>query len=194
MMLLLIAGLLLFLGVHSVGYAAPSWRAAAVARLGANGWKALYSVLALVGLLLIIQGYGAARADTQLLYAPPVWTRHLASLLTLPAFVLLVATYIPGTWLKARFGHPMLLGTKLWALAHLLANGMLHDVVLFGSVLSWAIWGYIVCRRRDRAAGVVRTSAEAARDALAVAIGIGAWAGFAMYLHGRWIGVAPFGG
>lgn len=192
-MLTLIAGLWLFLGVHSLGYAAPTLRAAGIARLGSGGWKATYALLSLLGFALIVHGYVEARADTMLLYAPPVWTRHLAALLTLPAFVLLVAAYLPGTWMKARFGHPMLLGTKLWALAHLLANGMLHDVLLFGAFLGWSVWGYIVCRRRDRLGGVVRQSAGWIRDLAAVAIGAALWAGFALYLHGRWIGVAPFG-
>lgn len=192
-MLTLIAGLWLFLGVHSLGYAAPTLRAAGIARLGSGGWKATHALLSLLGFALIVHGYVEARADTMLLYAPPVWTRHLAALLTLPAFVLLVAAYLPGTWMKARFGHPMLLGTKLWALAHLLANGMLHDVLLFGAFLGWSIWGYIVCRRRDRLGGVIRPSADWTRDLATVVIGAALWAGFALYLHGRWIGVAPFG-
>lgn len=192
-MLLLILGLCLFLGVHTLGYAAPTLREAGIARMGIRGWKGLYALLSLAGFVLIVKGYVAARGDTTLLYAPPVWTRHLASLLTLPAFVLLAAAYLPGTWLKARFGHPMLLATKLWALAHLLANGMLHDLLLFGSFLAWAVVGDLVSRRRDRAAGIHRSHAGWSRDALAIGIGIAAWAGFALYLHGRLIGVAPFG-
>lgn len=192
-MLTLIAGLWLFLGVHTLGYVTPRLRAAGIAKLGSGGWKAIYALLSLLGIVLIVQGYGAARAETVLLYAPPVWTRHLAALLTLPAFVLLVAAYLPGTWMKARFGHPMLLGTKLWALAHLLANGMLHDVLLFGSFLAWSVYGYIICRRRDRLAGNVRIAAGWPRDVTAVVIGTALWAGFALHLHGRWIGVAPFG-
>lgn len=192
-MLLLIFGLCLFLGVHTLGYAAPAARRAAIARLGTSSWKVLYTLLSIAGFLLIIKGYATARGDTLLLYTPPVWTRHLAALLTLPAFVLLAAAYVPGTWLKARFGHPMLLATKLWALAHLLANGMLHDLLLFGSFLAWAVAGYIVSRRRDRATGIHRSHVGWSRDALAFAIGLAAWAGFAMSLHGRLIGVAPFG-
>ncbi|MCU0754151.1 MAG: NnrU family protein [Xanthomonadales bacterium] len=192
-MLTLIAGLWLFLGVHSLGYAAPRLRAAGIAKLGSTGWKAAYALLSLLGFVLIVHGYVEARGDTQVLYAPPVWTRHLASLLTLPAFVLLVAAYLPGTWMKARFGHPMLLGTKLWALAHLLANGMLHDVLLFGGFLGWSVYGYIICRRRDRAIGIVRNAVGWPRDLAAAVIGIALWAGFALHLHARWIGVAPFG-
>jgi len=192
-MLLLILGLLLFLGVHSLGYAAPAWRASAVSRVGPAAWKGIYAVLSIAGFLLILKGYATARGDAVLLYAPPLWTRHVAALLTLPAFVLLVAAYLPGTWVKARFGHPMLLATKLWALAHLLANGMLHDLLLFGSFLAWAVVGYIVSRRRDRAAGIRRMHAGWMRDALTIVIGVALWAGFALHLHGRWIGVAPFG-
>lgn len=192
-MLILIAGLLVFLGIHALGYAAPRLRDVGVARLGVAGWKAGYALLSIAGFVLIIYGYGAARADTVLLYAPPIWTRHLAALLTLPAFVLLVAAYLPGTWMRARFGHPMLLATKLWALAHLLANGMLHDLLLFGSFLCWAVFGYVVSRRRDRQTGIHRTHEGWLRDVGAVVIGIVLWAGFALHLHGRWIGVAPFG-
>lgn len=192
-MLLLILGLGLFLGVHSVGYAAPRLRAAGIGRLGLSSWKILHALLSLVGFLLIVKGYVAARGDTVLFYAPPVWTRHLASLLMLPAFVLLVAAYVPGTWLKARFGHPMLLSTKLWALAHLLANGMLHDLLLFGSFLVWAVAGYVISRRRDRIAGRRTARAGWLRDAIALLIGVVLWAGFAMYLHARLIGIAPFG-
>lgn len=192
-MLLLILGLGLFLGVHSVGYAAPRLRAAGIGRFGLSGWKIPHALLSLVGFLLIVKGYVAARGDTVLFYAPPVWTRHLASLLMLPAFVLLVAAYIPGTWLKARFGHPMLLSTKLWALAHLLANGMLHDLLLFGSFLVWAVAGYVISRRRDRIAGRRTARAGWLRDAIALLIGVVLWAGFAMYLHARLIGIAPFG-
>lgn len=192
-MLLLILGLGLFLGIHSLGYFSPALRNAGVARFGSTGWKSLYALLSLTGFLLILYGYAAARAETTMIYAPPVWTRHLASLLTLPAFVLLVATYVPGTWLKARFGHPMLLATKLWALAHLLANGMLHDLLLFGSFLAWAVAGYIISRRRDRLSGLRVVHAGWPRDAVAVVIGVILWAGFAMHLHAHLIGVAPFG-
>jgi uncharacterized membrane protein len=192
-MSLLILGLVLFLGVHSVRIVADGFRTQMVGRLGLNGWKAVYAVLSLIGLLLIIYGYGAARQQPVVVYATPVWTKHLAALLTIPAFVLLVAAYVPGTRIKRAVGHPMVLGVKAWALAHLLANGLLADVLLFGSFLAWAVLDYISARRRDRAAGTVYVAGPVSRDITAVAVGLVAWALFAMWLHRPLIGVAPFG-
>ena len=123
----------------------------------------------------------------------PVWTRHLAALLTIPAFILIVATYIPGSCIKARVGHPMLLGVKFWALAHLIANGSLADLLLFGGFLAWATALFVVSRKRDRAAGVSYGKGKPVMDAVVVVVGLVAWAAFAFYLHGAWIGVKPMG-
>lgn len=193
-MLVLILGLLLFLGVHSTRLFAAEWRATRINKMGMLPYKGAYALIALLGLVLIIWGYGSARMAPTWLWVPPVWTRHMAALLTLPAFVLLAATYIPGTHIKARVGHPMLLGVKFWAVAHLLANGTLADLLLFGSFLAWAVALYVVSRRRDRMAGVTAPAGRASRDALAVVVGLVAWVIFAMWLHGLLIGVKPFGG
>ncbi len=189
-MTLLITGLILFLGIHSTGILAPVWREKIQTKLGVNGWKSLYSIVSLIGLVLIIWGYGAARMDPVWLWLPPVWARHLALVLTVPAFILLAATYVPDSNIKARLGHPMLAAIKVWALAHLLSNGNLADVLLFGGFLIWAIGGFAVLRRRDRTAGVVR-SGTLKGDIIAVVVGIVAWAVFAMYLHTLLIGVSP---
>jgi uncharacterized membrane protein len=189
-MTLLITGLILFLGIHSTGILAPVWREKIQTKLGVNGWKSLYSIVSLIGLVLIIWGYGAARMDPVWLWLPPVWARHLALVLTVPAFILLAATYVPDSNIKARLGHPMLAAIKVWALAHLLSNGNLADVLLFGGFLIWAIAGFAVLRRRDRTAGVVR-SGTLKGDIIAVVVGIVAWAVFAMYLHTLLIGVSP---
>jgi len=189
----LILGLVLFFGTHSVRIVADGWRSAQVARLGLLTWKALYSLVAIAGFVLIVWGYGSARADPVVVFAPPLWTRHLAALLTLPAFILLAAAYVPGTRIKAKVGHPMVAGTKVWAFAHLLANGNLADVLLFGSFLVWAILDYVAARRRDRAAGTVYAAGPIARDLIAVAVGGAAWAAFALWLHALLIGVRPFG-
>jgi len=192
-MLMLICGLIVFLGAHSVRIFADDWRSAQLAKLGEKPWKGIYSVVSIVGFALIVWGYGATRADPVALWEPPMWTRHLASLLTLPAFVLLAAAYVPGTKIKAAVGHPMLLGVKLWAAAHLLANGRLGDVILFGAFLLWAVLDFSAAKRRDRAAGRTYPPAPGfSRDAIAVAIGIAAWAAFALYLHAWLIGVRPF--
>lgn len=187
----LLVGLLLFLGVHSLGMLAPGWRTAMVSRLGANGWKGVYSLLSLAGLVLIVIGYREARAEAVLLYAPPVWTRHLAALLMLPAFVLLVASkYVTGTWLKARVGHPMVLGTKVWALAHLLANGMLADVVLFGGLLAWAVADRISLKRRVPRPLPGAPPADR-NDWLAVGLGLLLYVAFVTLLHEALFGVSP---
>lgn len=191
-MTLLIIGLIVFLGVHSVRIVADGWRAQQIARLGELTWKGIYSVIALVGFVLIVWGYGEARTVPTVLWNPPIWTRHLAFVLTLIAFILIAAAYVPQTRIKAAVGHPMVAGVKTWAFAHLLANGTLADLLLFGSFLVWAIADYIAARRRDRAAGTVYIKGPVSRDVTAVAVGAVAWAAFALYLHAWWIGVRPW--
>ena len=189
----LVLGLFLFLGTHSVRIFADSWRGGRIAKMGLKPWKGVYSVISIIGFVLIVWGYGVAREAPIVLYAPPVWTKHVAALLTIPAFILLVAAYVPGTRIKRAVGHPMVAGVKIWAFAHLLANGTLADVVLFGAFLVWSIADYIVARRRDRAAGMVYVVGPVSRDIIAVVVGLVAWAAFAFWLHGAWIGVRPFG-
>lgn len=191
-MTILLLGLVVFFGVHSVRIVAESWRARQIERIGPRRWKALYSLVSAVGLVLIVWGYGVARTEPIVLWQPPVWTRHLAALLTLPLFVLIAAAYIPGTHIRARLGHPMLIGIKLWAAAHLLANGTLADVLLFGAFLVWAVFDFRAARARDRALGVRYAPQGARRDAAAVVIGLVAWIVFARYLHAWLIGVQPF--
>jgi uncharacterized membrane protein len=191
-MAFLILGLLLFLGIHSCGYLAESCRNQCVAKMGPLPWKLLYTLVSFAGLALIVWGYGQARLEPQWLWISPVWTRHLAALLTLPAFILLAAAYVPGTFIKARVGHPMLLGVKFWAIAHLLANGTLADLLLFGGFLAWAVLGFAVSRRRDRRDARVYPPVSPLRDLLALVLGLVLWAVFAMVLHKLLIGVAPF--
>lgn len=192
-MTLLLLGLVIFLGVHSARIVADRWRADTIARVGEKPWKGIYSLLSIAGFVLIVIGYGAAREAPIALYAPPAWARHLAALLTVPAFVLLVAAYVPGNAVKRAVGHPMVLGVKLWALAHLLANGTLADVVLFGTFLLWAVASFTAARRRDRATGTVYPRGPVVRTVLTVVVGLLAWAVFAFALHRPLIGVAPFG-
>ena len=189
----LVAGLVLFLGVHSIRIFADDWRTARIARMGEGPWKGLYSLASLAGLGLIIWGFGQARLDTIVVWSPPAWTHLVAALLMLPAFVLIVAGNVRGTHMKAAVGHPMVLGTKIWAFGHLVANGTLADIVLFGAFLGWAIAAFSAARRRDRAAGVVYPAGTGSRDALVVAIGVVAWFVFGYWLHGPLIGVRPFG-
>jgi len=192
-MTLLIAGLIVFLGVHSVRIFADDWRTARVAAMGPLAWKAVHSVISIAGFALIVYGYGLAREAPVDLWNPPLFTRHLASLLTLPVFVLIAAAYVPGTHIRAALKHPMILGVKAWALAHLLANGRLADVVLFGAFLAWAILDFRAARLRDRKLGTTCPAKGALRDIVVVVIGLAAWAVFALMLHGPLIGVRPFG-
>lgn len=192
-MAMLVLGLVLLLGVHSTRLIAPGLRDAGVARLGLLPWKSLYAVLSLIGLVLIVQGYGEARMAPTLLWAPPVWTRHLAALLTLPAFVLMACAYVPGTRIRAKLGHPMVAGVKIWAFAHLVANGTLADLLLFGSFIVWSVVMFATLRRRDRVTGLQRPAGSGSRDAIAIVAGVVGWAVFAGWLHLALIGVKPFG-
>lgn len=188
----LILGLVLFLGVHSVSVVAPAWRDAMAARLGVWGWKAIYAIVAIAGFVLIIQGYAAARLAPVVIWVPPAAMRHVAATVMLPVFILLLAAYLPGR-IKAATKHPMLVATKLWAVSHLLANGMLADVVLFGAFLAWAVVDRISLKRRP-ARPLPSAPASKLNDVVAVIGGILLYGLFAMVLHSRWIGVAPFGG
>jgi len=192
-MSMLFLGLVLFLGSHSLRILADSWRGRQVARLGEKPWKGIISLISIVGFVVLVWGFGQARQQPVLLYVPPLWLRHANSLFTLLALILVMAAYVPRNHLKAKLGHPMYAGTGVWALGHLLAAGMLHDVVLFGAFLLWAIAGFSGARRRDRSAGVSYPAGTLLGDVLAIGIGVGGWAVFALWLHAKWIGMAPFG-
>lgn len=191
-MTVLVIGLALFLGVHSVRLFADDWRSARVAAMGEGAWKGLYSLVSLAGLALIVWGYGMTRTAPVDLWHPPVWTRHAASLLTLLSFILITAAYVPRSRIRALVGHPMVAGVKLWAFAHLLSNGRLGDVVLFGALLAWAVADFASLRRRDRASGTRRGTGALANDLTSVVAGTVAWFVFALYLHVPLIGVRPF--
>ncbi len=192
-MMYLVLGLIVFLGVHSVRIVADDWRTQTRLRLGEMPWKGLYSVASLLGFGLIVWGFGLARQQPVQLWSPPIGMRHVASLLTLIAFVLLAAAYVPGNGIKSRLHHPMVLAVKVWALAHLLANGNIAHVVLFGSFLAWSVFSFSAARKRDRAAGTRYAGGTAGATGITVAIGFGLWIAFALLLHGWLIGVRPFG-
>ncbi len=192
-MTVLILGLVIFLGVHSVRVFAETWRTGVRQRWGANAYKGLYSVASVAGLVLIVWGYSLARMQPVLLWPTPLWTRHAAALLMLLAMVLLVAAYVPGNGIKARLHHPMVLSIKTWALAHLLANGMLADLLLFGGFLVWAALSFRAARQRDRVEQVTYAPGRLVPTLLTVALGLAAWAVFAFWAHAALIGVRPFG-
>jgi len=190
---ILILGLIVFLGVHSTRIVADGWRSAQVERLGLGRWKSVYSLVSLAGFVLIVWGFSLARQQPVVIWTPPFAMRHVAALLMLIAFVLLAAAYVPRNSIKARLHHPMVLAVKTWAFAHLLANGRLADLLLFGAFLAWAVVCYIAEKKRDRAAGTQYPAGTAGATAATVVAGIVAWALFAFWLHGVLIGVRPFG-
>lgn len=192
-MSILIIGLLLFLVAHSVRIYAEDFRNEFIRRRGENPWLAIIAIFSLIGFIMIISGYGHARLEPVAIWSPPVWTKHIAALLMLFAFILLVSAYVPGTKIKSLVGHPMILSVKIWAFAHLLANGMLADILLFGSFLIWAILDFRTAKKRDRELGTIYKTISLGKDLIAVGIGFSIWVIFATILHGVLIGVKPFG-
>ena len=196
-MSLLILGLLIFLGTH-LFTAARGPRAALIGRLGEGPYKGLYSLVSLLGVVLIAYGFGRYRAEGWVdVWYPPVWTRHLALLLVWASFVALAAAYLPGR-IKRTLKHPMLAAVKIWALSHLLANGDLGSMLLFGSILAWAVVARITLKRRQDEvrdhAGPAVEQAGLRNDLAALAIGTIAWFAFARWLHPWLIGVPVWPG
>ena len=187
-MSLFIVGLLVFLGTHSFAIATPAVRQSAVASLGEGRFKALYSLVSIAGFVLLIYGYGVARTTTPVLYTPPTATKHIALLLMLPVFPLLLATYLPGR-IRATLKHPMLTAVKAWALAHLLANGTLADVLLFGGFLAWAVFDRISIKRRPDAK--LPSGGPVINDIIAVVIGLALYVAFIFGVHQYLFGVPP---
>ena len=192
-MAILVLGLLIFIGVHSIRIAAPQWRAAQIERLGPHAWRGVFAVLSIVGFVLIVYGYGLSRRYPVPVWLPPFWMAHVTALLTAIAFVMIVAAYVPGNHFKRALGQPFVSGVALWAFAHLLANGTLNAIILFAVFLIWALIEVRGENRRDREAGVVYPPGQVSRDGLVIVIGLVAWAVFAFWLHGLLIGVRPFG-
>ena len=187
----LILGLCLFLGGHSLSIVAPGFRDRMAARMGEWPWRGLYSVVSIGTFVLLLQGYGEARLEPVVLYEPPRWMHHVTALLMLPVFPLLLTAYLPGR-IKTAAKHPFLVAIKLWAVAHLLSNGTLHDVLLFGGFLAWAVADRISLKRRAQRP-VPGAPPSAANDWIAVGLGLGLYVFFLMWAHLRLIGVAPLG-
>ncbi|ARO25181.1 NnrU family protein [Rhizobium sp. S9] len=191
-MALLIVGIILFLGVHLVRVVAPDLRRSMIARLGENGWRAGYSVASILTLILLIYGFGQARQVTGMLYNPPVWTAHIAITLMLIAMICLVASLLPAGHIATKTKHPMVLSVKIWALAHLLANGETSSVLLFAAFLAWGVIVRISLKRRERAGEItLRPFVSAKYDVYAAVIGIVLWALIIWKLHEWLIGVSP---
>ena len=193
---MLIAGLVIFLGIHALRVWGEGLRGALLLRLGSMGFKGVYSIASLAGFYLLIVGYGQARLEPVQLWTPPPGMGHATVALMWVSMVMLASAEIPRNAIKARLRHPMVLGVKVWALSHILANGTLHDLLLFGGFLVWAVLSFRAARQRDRAALEAGDVAEspptsAAATASAVLIGTAAWAAFIMVVHVWLIGVAP---
>jgi len=188
-MMYLILGLVLFFGIHCVAIAAPAWRDRMAVKLGEGPWKGLYSLVSIGGFALMIWGYGLTRHDPVTLYTSPFWLRHVTAFLMLPVFPLLFAAYLPGR-IKTATKHPMLAATKLWAFAHLLVNGALGDVLLFGSFLGWAIVDRISLKHRP-ARVIPGAPSSKFNDVIAIVLGLVLYVAFIKWLHLRWIGVSP---
>jgi len=187
----LLLGLALFFGGHSISLLALGWRDRMAKRLGTRAWQGLYSVFALVGFYLLVAGYGAARPAAALLYVPPAPLRYLAALLMLPVFTLALASVFRGR-IQARVGHPLLLATMLWAVAHLLTNGSAADVLLFGAFLAWALAVRFSLARRP-ARRMIAMQPAAVNDVIAVVGGLALYAAFVYGLHARLFGVPALG-
>lgn len=188
-MLLLLIGLVLFLGMHSVRVFADGWRTDFIARRGEMSWKVLYAVVSLAGLVLLIIGWADTRQNPTWLWFPPFWIQHLVALLMIVAFILLAAAYIPANHIKEKLAHPMVLAVKTWAFSHLIVNGRLGDLILFGAFLIWAVVLFAVSRRRPRVAGPAPTLVA---TGITVATGLVGYLVFAFYLHLPLIGVPAF--
>ena len=189
----LLLGLLIFLGIHSVRIVADDWRTQTREQIGPLAWKAVFSLISLVGFALIVWGFGQVRQMPVQLWSTPEGLRHLAAVINLAAFVLLAAAYVPGNRIKARVHHPMVLGVALWAIAHLLPNSNLGQVVLFGSFLLWSILDWRASTRRDQRMNTSYPNGTASATGLTVALGVGSWIVFTLWLHGILMGVRPLG-
>lgn len=191
-MAVLIIGIILFLGLHLLRVFAPGFRQSMIDRMGASAWRGTYSILSILTLVLLIYGFSLARYETTVLYSPPVWMAHITITLMLLALICLVASLLPAGHIATKTKHPMVLSVKIWAFAHLLANGDLASVLLFGAFLAWGVVLRISLKRRQRAGEVVlRPFVSAKYDLYAVVIGLVAWALILWKLHEWLIGVSP---
>jgi uncharacterized membrane protein len=191
-LLVLVLGLVLFLGPHVFVTMRPH-RQAVVKRFGELPYKGLFAVVSILGLFVI--GKGFAMYDTAgptVLWTPPVWTRHITETLMLPACIFVAAAYIPGN-IKRTLKHPMLVGVKTWAVAHLITNGDVGGIILFGSVLTWAVYDRITLKRRSDSGGPPIPLGGWKNDVAAVIVGIVLYLALAFPFHSMVVGRIVFG-
>jgi uncharacterized membrane protein len=187
-MMYLIIGLLAFFPIHLLRVVAPQWREAKIASMGEKKWRGIYSVISTVGLVLLIWGFVQARGDAPILFDPPTWAAHLALLLMAVAFIAMMAANLPAGKIKQAVKHPFVLSIKIWAFAHLLANGDLASAILFGSFLIYAVFSRIAAKKRGDPDPVAVSKTS---DIIAVASGLVIWALVVFWLHEWLIGVNP---
>lgn len=191
-MALLVISIVVFLVLHSVRIFAPAWRERTIARMGLKAWRGLYSLLSIASLVLLIYAFGASRGETPILYVPPMFMVHITLTLMLIAMILLMASILPAGRIAVWVKHPMVTAVKVWALSHLLSNGELNSVLLFGAFLIWAVLVRISAKRRQRAGEkVVRDFVSTQYDVAAVISGVALYAVILLYLHEMLIGVSP---
>lgn len=185
-MTFLILGIFLFLGIHSISIFALGVRNQLAAR-SEIGWKAVYAIISLIGMMLIVQGYAQARLNPTYLYVTPLWLRHLSALLMSPVFVLFVAPYFPGK-ISTVIKQPQLVAVQLWAVSHLLVNGTVADMILFGSFLAWAVADKISMKNRAYrpVPGLPKSSKN---DLIIIVLGLSLFGAFAFHLHQVLIGI-----
>jgi uncharacterized membrane protein len=192
-MYVLVAGLLIFLGIHSTRIFAEGWRNRTIERIGKNRWMRVYTLSSIAGFVLIVWGYGLARQMPVLLWDPPLWGRHLTVTLMAVSFFLVAQNGSPQGPLVARLGHPMMIAIGIWSAAHLMANGTLADLLMFGSFLIWSVLGYIAAVKRDRMAGTERQPAGWRADLGPGVAGLALWFVFVWKAHQWLFGVSPLG-
>lgn len=198
-----VLGLLIFLGTHSLRIFADGKRSQLLETWGEKKFKLIYSLLSMLGFAIMIWGYGLARMDPIELWVPPIWGRHLALLLVWVAWILMASAFIHANWFKVKMHHPMVLSVKTWGVAHLLANGQLHQVLLFGGFLAWGVLSFVSAKRRDRSQALALEQAglpplavvpvSNAATQLTLAIGTLAYILFLAWGHKALIGVSPLG-
>lgn len=186
-MLQLLIGIVLFFGMHSASIVALPLRDRIVAK-SENAWKGVYAIASLVGIVLMVRGYADLRQAPTYLYVSPAWLRHVAALLMLPVFAFFIAPYFPGR-IKNALKHPQLVAVKLWAFAHLLVNGTIGDVLLFGSFLLWAVVDRVSLKKRP--ARPLPGAESKANDVIVVVVGLALYLVFVFFLHEMLIGVRP---
>lgn len=188
-MLQLLLGIVLFFGIHSASIVAAPARDRAVAK-SRNAWLGFYTLVSVVGVVLMVRGYAELRSTPTVLYIAPLWLRHVAALLLLPFFVFFIAPYFPGK-IKTALKHPQLVSVKLWAVAHLLVNGTVADVLLFGSFLAWAVTERISLKKRP-ARPLPGAPESVANDIILVIVGLGLYVLFVTFAHEWLFGVRVF--